>query len=399
MKILIISQYFWPEEFRVNDLALSLIEKGHEVSVLTGLPNYPKGIFFEGYKFKFSIEYYKKIKIYRVPIVSRGNSSFRLFLNYISFLISGIVFSLLHRKKYDSIFAVNFSPITSVIPAIIFKYLYGTKINLWVQDLWPESVSSTGKINSKIINKILNILVKFIYKSFDKIFIQSRGFVNSIVSKGISDNKIIYLPNWAEDLYLNKEKLDKNKYKSIFSKSFFKIMFAGNIGEAQDFESILKTISNLKENKNIQWIFVGDGSKKEWFANKIDELCLNDNVLLVDRMPVVEMPNLFLHADIMFASLKDEEIFSITIPSKIQSYMASGKPILSMISGETFNIIKDSNCGFFCNSGDFINLQENVLKAFNMSAQELRFRGLNGKKYYLKYFEKTIIIKKLLNYI
>tara|TARA_B110000003_G_C16565046_1_gene502047 strand:- start:84 stop:1283 length:1200 start_codon:yes stop_codon:yes gene_type:complete len=399
MKILIISQYFWPEEFRVNDLALSLIEKGHKVSVLTGIPNYPKGTFFKGYKFKFSIEYYKKIKIYRVPIISRGNSSFRLFLNYISFLISGIAFSLLHRKKYDSIFAVNFSPITSVIPAIIFKYLHGTKINIWVQDLWPESVSSTGKINSKIINKILNILVTFIYKSFDKIFIQSRGFINSIVSKGISGNKVIYLPNWAEDLYLNKEKLDKNRFKSIFSKSFFKIMFAGNIGEAQDFESILKTIYNLKENKQIKWVFVGDGSKKEWFANKIDELCLNENVLLVDRLPVIEMPNLFLHADIMFASLKNEEIFSITIPSKIQSYMAFGKPILSMISGQTYDIIKDSNCGFFCNSGDIINLQKNVLKAYKMSAKELQIKGLNGKKYYLEYFEKKAIIKKLLNCI
>lgn len=399
MRILIISQYFWPEEFRVNDLALSLIQKGHKVSVLTGIPNYPKGKYFKGYKFKFSIEYYKKIKIYRVPIVPRGNSNFKLFLNYISFLISSIIFSLLHKKKYDSIFAVNFSPITSVIPAIIFKYLHGTKINIWVQDLWPESVSSTGKINSKIIIKILKILVKFIYKNFDNIFVQSRGFINSIISKGINRNKIIYLPNWAEDLYLNKEKLDKNRFKSIFSKSHFKIMFAGNIGEAQDFESILKAIYNLKEHKKIKWIFVGDGSKKKWFVDKIDEMYLNDNVLLVDRMPVVEMPNLFVHADIMFASLKNEEIFSFTIPSKIQSYMAFEKPILSMISGETFNIIKDSNCGFFCNSGDFINLQENVLKAYNMPSQELRLMGLNGKNYYLKNYEKKIIIKKLLSCI
>jgi len=399
MKILIISQYFWPEEFRVNDLALSLVKKGHEVSVLTGIPNYPQGTYFNGYKFKFSIENFKSIKVFRVPITSRGKSNFRLFLNYISFLISGIIFSLFHREKYDSIFAVNFSPITSVIPAIIFKYKYGTKINIWVQDLWPESVSSTGKINSKIINNILNILVKFIYKNFDRIFIQSKGFIKSIISKGINSNKIIYLPNWAENFYLNEEKLDKNKFKSIFSKSVFKIMFAGNIGEAQDFESILKAIYNLRENIKIQWVFVGDGSKKEWFSKKIDELSLNDNVLFIDRMPVIEMPSLFWHADIMLASLKNEEIFSITIPSKIQSYMASGKPILSMISGETLNIINDSKCGLSCDSGDFNNLQENVLKAYNMTDQELRSMGLNGKKYYLKHFEKTIIIKKLLNYI
>ena len=201
MKILIVSLYFWPEEFRINDLATDLIDRGHEVTVLTGSPNYPKGKFYNGYGFNYKTEYYKGVKLYRVPIIARGSNNINLLLNYISFLLSGSIFAFFHKGNYDKVFAVNFSPITSVIPAIVYSKKNSVKLYLWVQDLWPESVAAASNIKSKKLNLFLTKIVKYIYANSNSILVQSEGFIKSVSDKGISKEKIFYLPNWAEDLY------------------------------------------------------------------------------------------------------------------------------------------------------------------------------------------------------
>lgn len=393
MKILIVSQYFWPEEFRVNDLAIDLVERGHEVTVLTGIPNYPKGKFYPGYGFKNKKEYYKNIKIYRVPMIPRGSNALFLILNYLSFLVSGSFFAFFHKEKYDKVFAVNFSPITSVIPGIVYAKKNSVKLYLWVQDLWPESVSAVAKVNSKIPLFFLTKLVKYIYNNSHKILVQSKGFIESIYEKGITKNKIFYLPNWAEDLYFAHSQ--EEKYYDLMPKGFI-VMFAGNVGESQDFDSIVKAAQLTKKEEVIKWVIVGDGRKMSWLKQQIKSLGLEKNIILLGRHPVAEMPNFFIHANLMLVSLKEEKIFSLTIPSKVQSYMAFGKPIIGMLDGAGAKIINDSNCGFHGSAGDYKMLYRNVMFAFNEASASLSEKGLNGKRFYQENFSKNRVIESLI---
>lgn len=396
MKILIVTQYFWPEEFRVNDLAIDLVNRGNSVTVLTGNPNYPKGEFFKGYGFKFISENYQGIKIYRVPIVPRGNNSITLFLNYLSFALAGSIFSLFHKIKYDKIFAINFSPITAVYPAIIYKKRYKIQLYTWVQDLWPESVTAAGNIKSSFVLGILTKMVKHIYKNSDKVLLQSEAFVSSVKDKGVTENQIGYIPNWAEDLYSDKSKVFIEKYVNIIPKGFV-VMFAGNIGEAQDFDSILKAAVLTKEFQDIKWVVVGDGRKKAWVESEIIRLGLQETFFLLGRYPMEEIPSFFVHADAMLLSLKNEYIFSLTIPSKVQSYMAFGKPIIGMLDGIGAAVIAKAACGYVSGAGDYRYLAQNVIKAYRQELNILLNMGVNGKKYYDSNFSKKIVVDRLID--
>jgi len=395
MNILIVSQYFWPEEFRVNDLAIDLVKRGNTVTVLTGNPNYPKGKFFKGYGFKFMTENYQGIKIYRVPIIPRGKNSLTLLLNYLSFAIMGSVFSLFHKIKYDKVFAINFSPITAVYPAIIYKIRHKTQLYLWVQDLWPESVSAAGNIKSSFVLNLLTKMVMHIYKNSDRVLLQSEAFTSSVEEKGVAKKQIGYIPNWAEDLYSDKSRISIGKYANIIPKGFI-VMFAGNIGEAQDFDSILKAAEMTKQFSEIKWVIVGDGRKKAWVENEIIRLGLQETFFLLGRYPMEEIPSFFWCADIMLLSLKNEEIFSLTIPSKVQSYMAFGRPIIGMLNGIGSDLISKAGCGYVGVAGDFVLLADNVIKAYKEESDVLLNMGINGKKYYDQNFSKSIVIDRLI---
>lgn len=396
MKILIVSQYFWPEEFRVNDLAYDLVERGHEVTVLTGNPNYPKGKFYKGYGFKFGREKYRGVNIYRIPIIPRGNASgIRLAINYLSFAIFGSIFALFFRQKYSVSLVFATSPITVVYPALVHKYLYKSKVNLWVQDLWPESVSAAGNMTSSFAISILTKMVKQIYKSSDRVLVQSEAFIQSVTEKGVTSQQLRYVPNWAEDIFCNNSYVSKLKYKNIIPEGF-KVMFAGNIGEAQDFNSIIKAAEITKQFPDIKWIIVGDGRKKSWVESEIVRLNLQDTVLLLGRYPSEEMPAFFVHADIMLLSLKNEDIFSMTIPTKVQAYLAFGKPIAGMLNGIGAEVIRKANCGYVANAGDYTTFANNIVEAFKQDARILIEKGINGQKYYLEYFSKEVIIDNMI---
>lgn len=400
MHILLVSQYFWPETFRINDLAISLLERGNEVTVLTGKPNYPQGKIYNGYSFwGYTKENYKGINIIRVPLAPRVNGSGKyLALNYVSFVFFSCIYILFHRKKYDVSLTFALSPITSVYPAILHKVLYKTKTTMWVQDLWPESVSAAGKMSNKFIMNLLNSMVRNIYRNTDEIFIQSEAFEQSIKSKGVSPTKLHYIPNWAEDLFTDKRQINETKYKGIIPKGFI-VMFAGNIGEAQDFDSIIKAAIQTKDNVEIKWVIIGDGRKKKEVEKIIKEKGLTETVFLLGRYPVEEMPNLFTHADLMLVSLKDEEIFSLTIPSKIQSYMAFGKPIVSMLNGIGNKIIKEADCGYNATAGNYKKLADNVILAANTDRKILESKGNNGMQFYKENFSKEKVIDNLLSFL
>ena len=398
MKILIISQYFWPENFKINDLALGLKERGNEVTILTGKPNYPDGKFYPGYNFiNRKVEYYQGIKVIRSPLIRRGNcSGVRLFINYISFAIFAsfaAVFRL--SKTADAIFVYEPSPITVGIPALVYKYFSRAPIYFWIQDLWPESLIAAGDVKSKLILKLTDRLVRLIYRKSEVIFISSKSFKHSITEKGVDSEKIYYLPNWAEDIYNEPVERDKDIAGMLPSKGF-KIMFAGNIGESQDFESIVNAAEKTSGYDDIHWIIVGDGRKKSWIEQEIRLKKMN-NIHLIGRHPMRMMPSFFREADVMLVSLKDEPIFSLTVPAKIQTYLACGKPILAMINGEGADVIRESKSGYAVNAGDFNALADRVIEMYNMPKTNLDIMAKASKEFYLNNFNSKDLIDKLMS--
>lgn len=392
MNILLVSQYFWPETFRINDLAEELLRRGNKVTVLTGKPNYPQGYIYEGYNFwGCRKENYEGIEVIRVPLLPRGKGSgTRLALNYISFVFFSCLYILCHRQKFDVSLTFAISPITQVYAALLHKRILGSRAFLWVQDLWPESVIAAGKVNSGFLYWVLTRMVKNIYSTVDGICIQSKAFEQSILAKGNYKHKISYIPNWAEDLFLDHSVVNMERFQSLFPPGFI-VMFAGNIGESQDFESILQAAVYLKKRSDIKWLIVGDGRKKKYVEKQVRELGLCDSVFLLGRYSLKDMPDLFAHADVMLVSLKEQDIFSLTIPSKIQSYMAFGKPVVSMINGIGNEIIKEAQCGCTATSGDFKTLAENIVSMSRMDKNILIEMGNRGYEYYQKHFSKKHI--------
>jgi glycosyltransferase involved in cell wall biosynthesis len=317
-------------------------------------------------------------------------------LNYLSFvLFASIKIISLKKHNYDVIIVNSLSPITVALPAILLKKINNIPICIWVQDLWPESVTATinlpNFINS-IIRRVLNPLVKFIYKECDKILVTSKGFISSITNKSIDSNKITYFPQWAEEMF---KPINSPRYLlNGIPKNSFKIMFAGNIGEAQDFPSILEAAKALKINNKIQWVILGSGRNTKWVKDKVSEYGLENCFHLLGSYPLEKMPEYYASADAMLFSLKKEYIFSITIPSKVQSYLACGKPILGMVDGEAAKIIKEANAGLTCPSGDSIGLYKNILVMNEMSSNELQQIGKNSHNYYKNYFDRELLLNK-----
>lgn len=396
MRILVVTQYFWPENFRINDLCDALVERGHEVTVYTGLPNYPEGSFFKGYSYLGPYKEYRgKIKIIRSPLIPRGkNKSLKLVLNYFSFFfLSSLLSPFLVRGKFDKIFVYEPSPITVAIPGIVLKYLKNAPMFFWVTDLWPESLEATGVVkNKKILNAVAG-LVRVLYKHSDKILVTSKGFIPRVKALGGKDSQIVYFPQWAEELFSRTP--DPHFHDSLIPQEGFKVMFAGNIGSSQDFETLVKAATILKDNKNIYFLILGDGLMKNWAEQEVTKQGIANNFIFLGRKPVDLMPEYYSKADAMLMSLTNTDLFSITVPSKLQSYLASKKPIIASMNGEGAQIVEDFKAGLTCPAGNPQLLAEKILKISTLSKTELDLMGENSLKCYQCEFEREKLITLL----
>jgi glycosyltransferase involved in cell wall biosynthesis len=390
VKILIVTQYFWPEYFQINDFTEELVNRGNEVSVLTGLPNYPHGKFFQGYSFLSKRkEYYKGITIYRSPLISRGSDSkIKLLLNYISFAFLASIRLMFIEKKFDKIIVYAPSPITVGIPGIIAKYKFKAPVYLWVQDLWPESISSAGGISNSHIIKIINKLTVLIYKYSNKILVQSKGFIPYIVKQGVDENKIIYLPNSTESFH-RKVSTD-NEFKKLIPKHGTTLMFAGNIGESQGFETIVKSALYLNDlDFKLNWVILGDGRRKESIMKKIRKLGIDKSFFFLGSFPAENMPYFFTHTDALLVTLKKSDNFSLTIPSKIQTYMANSKPIIASLDGEGARVILESKCGYVSPAEDYVAFSKSIINFLKLNDKEKESLGSNARKYFDDEFERS----------
>ena len=401
-KILVYTNHYYPENFKINDIVNHFDDQEYSVKVITGIPNYPSGKFFQDYGyFKKTTEIKGNIKIRRLPLIARGKgSNFKLVLNYLSYFFSVLIYTIyliLFNKKYDLIFVHHTSPIFIAISPCLYKtFNKQAKMILWDLDIWPESIEATGAIKNKKILKNVKKIVEILYNKFDIILVGSNSFVQ-IVKERVKDIQVVYFPNWAEDTFEG-ALVNKRVSQIEIQTENLKIMFAGNIGEAQDVYSILKLIAKCK-NKHIDWIFVGDGRMKNWLEKELNTIKILGEIVFFGNHPIKEMPSFFKQADIMLLTLKNDEIFTKTVPAKLQAYLASAKPVLGMISGEAKKIIFNSGAGWASDSGDIESAYNDICKILKLSNNELIKKGLRGFNYYEKNFSKHSRLSQLDNII
>lgn len=405
MKILFVCQYFYPEVFRGNDIAFHWAEQGHEVHVVSGIPNYPDGKFHEGYglfrkrhetfvqdvqgvqRFKGSV------KVTRLPIFPRGNNKIMLMLNYFSYLIVAWVYMLFHAffHKYDRVFVQQLSPVMMSAPGVLYKRIRKVPLYTWVLDLWPESLTAAGGINNKYVLGFFRHYVKSQYKHSDKILMSSKSFEKSILEYGCYEDKLVYFPQWSDGI----DGVEKIPDNAPNIPDGFKLMFAGAVGEAHGFECTLQAALLTKEHKDIKWIIVGDGRRLDWVKNFVKEHGLEKTVFMLGRFPSETMPWFFKQADVMLVTLNDDPLFKLYAPAKISSYMAAAKPIVAVLNGEGAEVIKEAECGWSLPAGDAEGFAKLAIELSKKDKAVLEEKGQNALKYYNAHFIKEDCLARL----
>lgn len=396
MRILLISQYFHPESFKCNDVAAELVRRGHEVTVLTGIPNYPKGRFYAGYGLLHRRrETWCGAQVHRAWLVPRGRGGgLRLAANYLSYALTASLRVLRFRagRRFDAVVVHETSPVTVGIPGVLASRLWGCPMYFWVLDLWPESLTAAGGVTNAAVLGFFERLTRWIYRHSRRILISSRGFRSSIEAKGIAAEKIAYFPNWPDTALR-----PGASYALPALPDGFIVMFAGNIGEAQDFEHVMQAALLLREERDVHFVLVGDGRKRPWVERFVADNGLEATVHLVGRHPLEAMPAFFARASLMLVSLKDEPIFSLTAPAKLQAYMSAGRPVAAMLGGEGARIVEEAGCGFAVPAADGAALAAAVRCAAQLPAAELAAMGERGRAYCREHFDFGRLMDRLCN--
>lgn len=400
MRVLIVSQYFWPESFYLNDVVATLVKNGVEIDVLTGKPNYPEGKVFEGYRtWGCHWETWKGSNILRVPLFPRGQkSAWRLVANYLSFVILGSLLGpwLLRKRQYDIVFGYGVSPILQTIPALLIGRIKGCKIVSWVQDLWPESLKATGYIHNENLLGTIRILVSWIYRQNDLLLLQSKAFVEPIKLLA-PHTRVAYQPNSVDPSFSRQAAIDLVLPEIPALDSGFPVVFAGNIGSAQAVEVIVEAAARLADHPEIRFVVIGQGSRWEWMAEQAMERGLS-NLHLPGRFPIHTMPGVLKKAGALMVTLTNDPIFRKTIPNKIQAYMAVGRPILACLDGEGARVVTEAGAGISVPSGDIDRLVAAVLQMYVMKPEQRALMGISGRQYFLEHFEHEKLVQRMLEH-
>jgi len=394
MNILVVTQYFHPEPFRINDLVAGLCQRGHNVTVLTGMPNYPDGRFYPGYAWHGpAVDAYAGARVVRVPLISRGRAkNWRLALNYLSFaFFASLLGPLRCRGSYDLIFVFQPSPVSVGLPALLLGRIKRAPVILWVQDLWPDTLAAVGQ--GKTAVRIGGWLADFIHRRCDLLLIQSRAFAPRLAAREVPQTAVRYLPNWAEDLYASAASVRADS--RLAALPGFKILFAGNLGSAQSIETIMDAAERLKERRDIRWLFVGDGLMRAWIKQQVQSRGLLETVSLFGRHPVESMPAFFAGADALLVTLRADPVFALTIPSKLQSYLAAGRPVLGALDGEGARIIADAGAGLAAAAEDAAGLASCAERLAALPENQRREMGRLGRAYFETHFRRDFLLGQL----
>ena len=394
MNILILSHYFYPENFIINSIAKKL-SKNNSITVFTPEPSYPnKYIFKKLIKENNNNIYYDNIKIVRYPVVKRtGKSLLNLFMNYLSSLVIGSITIPFRAniKNQDIILVYLPSPVFTAIPGLILKLISKKKLVIWVQDLWPDVLISNTSLRNKYLYSFLGWIVNIIYNSSDLILTSSKQFVNEIKKK--TNTKTLFYPNSLDISEISKNSISDNLKQNINGK--FNILFSGNLGRVQGMDTIITSCKKLSViDDSIKIYLVGDGSMKKYISNKISELQLS-NLILLGAHDLSTMLSFYEHSDLLLLSFSNDENINKTVPFKLLGYLASGKPIISSANGATADIIQESGSGISTSPGDPDELVKTIMKIKSMSKNEIKIMGENGKNYFMKHFDQNQRVKEL----
>lgn len=402
MRILIVTQYFWPENFRVNDLVGGLRRRGHEITVLTGSPNYPEGVVDADFlRDPAAFSWYEGAEVLRVPFMPRGRGRLRLILNYLSFVISAATVGTmrLRGRRFDAIFVFQPSPITACLPALVIGRIKKVPVLLWVLDLWPETLLAVGATRSPTVIALIGRLVSLIYRNCALVLGQSQAFRASIRQYAGDDRRFRYFPGWAESIESGWLDEIEPAPEVLEYQDTFNVLFAGNIGEAQDFPAILDAAHLLRQRADIRWLIVGDGRAAPSVRDEIERRGLQQSVRLLGRYPLERMPGFFRGANALLVTLKRDPVFALTIPGKVQTYLASGLPLIAMLDGEGARVIEEAAAGLVCPAGDSRALAQRVGELAAMSAQERAEMGSRGVAYASREFDRERLLLQLEDWI
>lgn len=391
MRILVVTQYFYPENFRVNILCKELAERGHHVTVLTGYPQYPQGEIYEGYGFDIPYEkIWNGVNIERVKMKPRGKNPVGLLMNMVSFVTEANKWVKNCNEKYDAVYVFEVSPVTVGLPAVKYKKKFGTPIFFNVQDLWPENVEIVLGIHNKVVIGIINRIVDKIYNASDKILCASRGFIRNIKARGVDPDKLVFWPQFCETPHVV-----GTTAPECYDDKYFNIVFTGNVGDAQGLDLLVDTAEKLV-GEDIKWFIVGDGRTKQTLQDQVNERKLEENVQFIGRVSVEEANRYVHHADCAYLSFKDNKLFEMTIPAKLQTYLACGTPILAAAGGECAEIIRDSKCGIVSEQNSDA-LYEAVKQMIEISDEDKALMKENAKKCFNDNFTVDDLITQLEN--
>lgn len=389
MKILVVCQYYYPEQFRINDISEQLVKDGHLVTVLTGLPNYPMGVIPKDYRFgKKRKEVINGVNVIRCFEISRNKSVVGMALNYASYMVSASFKALFLKKDFDLVFVYQLSPVSMALPGIIMKMRCKKPLYLYCCDIWPESMKNLLPNEKTILFKAVKKFSNFIYSKCDKITVSSKRFIEYLTKEhSIPVDRVSYIPQHAEDKYLNIETKKTNKTINF--------VFMGNMGIAQDIVCILDATERIKDMGNFKVHFVGDGVCLDKSRAVVREKGLDDIVFFHGYHPVEKMPYFYDMADACLLTLKADNLIGVTMPSKLLGYMAAGKTVIGAINGAGKEVICESDCGLCVDASDSKALAE-AMKDFIENPVKFSKCGENGRQYFKKHFTKDIYMEKLM---
>jgi glycosyltransferase involved in cell wall biosynthesis len=396
LRVLIVSQHFWPEPLRINDVAASLVEAGCGVTVLTGKPNYPNGRIFPGYRvLSVQHERHGGCHIVRVPLVPRGRgAAWRLATNYLSFVVCACLLgpAALRRERFDVVFVYGTSPILQAIAALWLKTLRGVPVITWVQDLWPESLAMTGYIRNSLALRAVGQAVRWIYRRSDLVLVQSMAFLGPVRDQA-RPTPVQYQPNPGECVTLHP---DAPATAALTLKPGFRILFAGNLGTVQALETVIEAARLTGPASGIRWVLVGSGAKLAWLQEQIRAAGL-EHVDVPGRVEAHDMPGILAQADVLLVSLIGGPAMNLTVPSKVQTYLAAGKPILASIDGEGARVVEESGAGLVCRAQDAHALAAAAMQLRSMPVEQRISLGRRGRAYYEKHYASELVARQLID--
>jgi glycosyltransferase involved in cell wall biosynthesis len=398
MRVLVLTQYYWPESFRINEVVESLRHLGCQITVLTGQPNYPQGEVFDGYStFGCGVEEHEAgYSIYRVPLVARGRGgAWGLLANYLSFVFSATLIGpwLLRKQRFDVVFVYAPSPILQTIPAIWIAFIKRAKLVTWVQDLWPQSLEVTGFVRNRHLLDMVAVVVRWIYRRCDLLLVQSQAFISGVQAMA-GKTPVQYHPNPGELAFSQAQPVESS---ALILDPGFNVVFAGNLGTVQALGTLLDAAELLQTHTDVRIVLVGSGSRSEWVQQEIIRRQLS-NVRLPGRYTPQSMPGILGQASALLVSLARNPAMSQTIPSKVQAYLAAGKPIIASLDGEGARVVEESGAGVSCPAEDAAALALAVIRLKTASSEELQRMGKAGITYYKRHFDPAVLATKLIEY-